>query len=392
MGEQEHSKRHNDFFRQLLFLAVLVVVGVVIFDQLKFFVGSFLGAFTLYVVFRGPLFWIKERWRWKSWAAALFMVIVTIVLMLGAGFFIFKLLATEIPNIDATAIMGKFDKVVAQFNHIVSFDIVPDNIGEIAGKFVTSALSAIVNTTYNFAANLFMMIVILYFMFAAGRRMEHFIYRYSPFRGENLGLLKSEIKNMVFSNAIGIPLILIAQMLAAALIYKILGVNQVFFWAFLTGFSGLIPLVGTALIYVPMAIIMAVNGEPWSAVIVVAYGAAILSNIDNVIRIVVMGKYADTHPLIVIFGVILGIPMFGFFGIIFGPLLISGFMLLVKIYYVEYGLLNTSEQVEVMIESSQESSHPEVNTRGTDKDDRSSFQFLKKLFTKKSSKENTDKE
>ena len=71
-----------------------------------------------------------------------------------------------------------------------------------------------------------------------------------------------------------------------------------------------------------------------------------ISNVDNLIRIIFMKSVANTHPLVVVFGVILGVPLFGFWGIIFGPLLISGFLLLIKIYYVEYGLLTQAESVE----------------------------------------------
>lgn len=386
---------NNAFFRQLLYLAFLIVIGLVIFDQLKFFVGSFLGAVTLYVVFRAPLFWLKEKRKWKSWVAALFLVAVTIALMAGAGYFIFKMLAAEIPNIDTSQIGSKIDKGIKQLNDFIHISIIPDNIAVTAGKYITGILTGIINTSYNFAANLFMMVVILYFMFAGGRRMESYIYRYSPFRGENLGLLKTEFKHMVFSNAIGIPLIMIGQMLAAALIYKILGVNQVFFWAFLTGFSGLIPLVGTALIYIPLAIFMVVNGELWSAVILVVYGFGVLSNIDNVIRIVIMGKYADTHPLVVIFGVILGIPMFGFFGIIFGPLLISGFLLLIKIYYVEYELINTDDEISEMMRSSNQTSHPEESIVDKSLGDVSAIRATLSLFglgKKKSQQNNRERE
>ena len=70
----------------------------------------------------------------------------------------------------------------------------------------------------------------------------------------------------------------------------------------------------------------------------------VIANVDNLCRMILMNKVADTHPLIVIFGVILGIPLFGFWGIIFGPLLISGFLLLMKIYYKEYNLLPQEAQ------------------------------------------------
>jgi predicted PurR-regulated permease PerM len=61
-----------------------------------------------------------------------------------------------------------------------------------------------------------------------------------------------------------------------------------------------------------------------------------LINIDNVFRFILQKKIADTHPLITVFGVILGLRLFGFWGIVFGPLLISLFFLLANIFKKEY--------------------------------------------------------
>jgi len=84
--------------------------------------------------------------------------------------------------------------------------------------------------------------------------------------------------------------------------------------------------------------------ELWQGILMIALGVLVIANVDNLCRMILMNKVADTHPLIVIFGVILGIPLFGFWGIIFGPLLISGFLLLMKIYYKEYDLLPQEAQ------------------------------------------------
>lgn len=72
-------------------------------------------------------------------------------------------------------------------------------------------------------------------------------------------------------------------------------------------------------------------------------GMLVIANVDNLIRIFLNKKMTDTHPLIVIFGVFMGIPLFGFWGIIFGPLLISIFLLLIKIYYHEFKLMTPQE-------------------------------------------------
>jgi uncharacterized membrane protein len=73
-------------------------------------------------------------------------------------------------------------------------------------------------------------------------------------------------------------------------------------------------------------------------ILLMACGLLIIANVDNLARIILNKRITNTHPLVVIFGVIMGIPLFGFWGIIFGPLMISVFLLLVRIYYIEYQL------------------------------------------------------
>jgi predicted PurR-regulated permease PerM len=79
-------------------------------------------------------------------------------------------------------------------------------------------------------------------------------------------------------------------------------------------------------------------------VLLMLCGLLVIANVDNLLRIVLNKKISNTHPLIVIFGVILGIPLFGVWGIIFGPLMISTFLLLIRIYYREYRLLDPLDE------------------------------------------------
>lgn len=339
-------QKNNAFFRQLLFIAGLVVIGLIIFKQLQFFVGSALGATTLYVVFRNLLFRMTEEWRIRRWVAALILVAICSVLLAAIGYVIFALIASEIPSFDTSGIVAKLNELILTINEKTGYTIVPENLINQSGGIVARLATSIFNTTYSFAANVFMMIVILYFMFVSGRRMEGAIFKYSPFKGKSQYLLRREVKTMIYSNAVVMPIIMIFQTLAATLIYWLVGMPNVWFWGFLTAICGLIPIVGTGLVFVPLAIYYIAVGDVLTAVIIAAYGVLVISNIDNLIRIIFMKSVANTHPLVVVFGVILGVPLFGFWGIIFGPLLISGFLLLIKIYYVEYGLLTPVESVE----------------------------------------------
>lgn len=339
-------QKNNAFFRQALFIIVLAVIGIIIFDQLKFFVGSVLGAITLYVVFRNIFFWLTEKWHWRRWITALVLVLVCSLLLSALGYLVFSVIASEIPSFNTSRIFAQFNNLLQSVNEKTGYEIVPKNIIDRSGGVITRFITSVFNTTYSFAANIFMMMVILYFMFASGRKMENAIFKYSPFKGKSQFLLKKEVKTMIYSNAVVMPIIMLFQTLAGALIYWLVGMDSVWFWGFLTAICGLIPIIGAGIVYVPLGIYFVATGQFWTGVAVVAYGLLIISNIDNLIRIVFMKSVANTHPLIVIFGVILGVPLFGFWGIIFGPLMVSGFLLLIKIYYVEYGLLTPTESVE----------------------------------------------
>ncbi|MFR5871043.1 MAG: AI-2E family transporter [Alistipes sp.] len=131
-------------------------------------------------------------------------------------------------------------------------------------------------------------------------------------------MIRSEVKSIIFSNAVGIPLVMFAQAAASFLVYWALGVNNAVFWAFVTAVCGLIPMVGTAIVTVPMGVYMIFDDSVWMGIIMIACGILIVANVDNLCRIILMKKISNTHPLIVIFGVILGIPLFGFWGIISG--------------------------------------------------------------------------
>ncbi|MCD8102880.1 MAG: AI-2E family transporter [Alistipes sp.] len=341
------SGKYNGFFRQLMFLAVLITIGLLIFLRLKFFVGAALGAFTLYMVFRTWMFRLTEKLHWKPWVAGLAVTGFCFVLLSAIGYAAYTIIANEMPSVDTSHLVDGAKSLVGKVNNLFGVKVVtPDTALEKSGSVATKVVGAVFNTTYSFVANIFMMLIIVYFMFTKGRKMECYVYRYSPFHGDSLATIKREVKNIVFSNAVGIPLIMVAQTIVSSIMYWAVGMDNYLFWGFLTALCGLIPLVGSGIVYMLIAIYYLIAGSYWIAAIVFLYGILIISNTDNVIRIVLMHKVNNTHPLIVIFGVIIGIPMFGFWGIIFGPLFLSIFFLLIRIYYAEYRLLLPQDEAE----------------------------------------------
>jgi predicted PurR-regulated permease PerM len=134
----------------------------------------------------------------------------------------------------------------------------------------------------------------------------------------------------------GAPVLAILQGLVAGAGYWILGLDEPWFWGAITGFMSFIPLVGTALVWIPAGIYQLVNAENWQGAGILIFGALVITNIDNVFRFALQKRFADVHPMVTVLGVIVGLRWFGITGIVFGPLMISYFLMMARLYQEEY--------------------------------------------------------
>lgn len=175
-------------------------------------------------------------------------------------------------------------------------------------------------------------------MLTEGRKMEAAFHEWIPLKDENVLLLRRETNSLVYSNAIGIPLIALLQGFIGLIGYLALGVDEPLFWFVVTCIASMIPVVGATLAYVPIGILFFAHGMSLKGIIMLAYGFGVVSTVDSVFRFWLQKRIGDVHPLITAFGVIIGINLFGFIGLIFGPILISLFILLIKIYASEFSV------------------------------------------------------
>ena len=172
-------------------------------------------------------------------------------------------------------------------------------------------------------------------MLIGGAKMEKYVYSILPFSDENKKNVLNEINMIVTSNAIGIPLLAIIQADRFARILDIRCAESFPFRLsdlFCHDHSGC----GYSVGLVAAGSLYDVDRRLGECCRTDAYALIIITNVDNLIRFILQKKMADTHPLITIFGVIIGLSLFGFMGIIFGPLLISIFILCFNIFKEKY--------------------------------------------------------
>lgn len=188
----------------------------------------------------------------------------------------------------------------------------------------------------SFVINILVLLFVLYFMFIGGKKMEAYINDLLPFSRRNKRDVLHEFNMVIKSNAIGVPLLAIIQGTAATLGYYLFNAPEPVLWGVISCFATIIPIIGVAIVWLPLALYIGATGHWGSAIGLCVYSLAVVSNIDNLMRSFLQKKMADTHPLITIFGVIIGLALFGFMGVIFGPLMLAIFVLCVQIFKEEY--------------------------------------------------------
>lgn len=320
------------------FLATILVVGLFIIVSLSAFTTAFLAATMFYVLSKHPVTYLIKKRKWSKSAAAILVIIISFfIILLPISMLVGMLYQKALTVSENTSILlAPLKNLDIQLRDQFHFTLLSEkNLAQVQG-LITNFLSSLLNQGLNLLSSIAMMYFFLYFMIMNINRMEAAIILYLPFKREKIQLFGDELKAQTFSNAVGVPLIAVAQGLFAYIAFFVTGVNESGFWAVLTGFASIIPIVGTGLVWVPIAAYQLADGNTWQGIAIIVWGFLFLGSIDNVIRFVLAKKMADVHPIVTVLGVIMGLQYFGITGLIFGPLIISYFIILLKIYYAEY--------------------------------------------------------
>lgn len=323
--------------RQFFFIVILAVMAMILYTYLKSFLPSFLGAITFYVLMRRHMKRMLVK-GWKPASAALILMLFSFIMILFPVFILINTVSSKIGYVidHATEITGSLVDFLKNIELRVGYHFMnADTIRNLSG-LALSELPLILGATVNSIVALVVMYFLLYFMLTNCNRLEDWMEDVLPLRKDNLQRVRHQMNQMVISNAVGIPLIALLQGIAGLILYLILDIKEPLLWFALTAFTSILPLVGSSLAYVPLAIIQFANGETTKGIIILIYGLGVIVTMDNVFRLWLQRRIGNVHPLITLFGVFVGVPLFGFIGLIFGPLLISIFILLMRIYRVEF--------------------------------------------------------
>lgn len=333
--ENQQDHKINRYF----FLSVIILFAVFLLFSLMEFFTAFLAAVMFYVLSKHFVEWLIKRKHWKKSSAAVLVIVISFFIILLPvsllAAMLFKKAQLVGANMQTIIVepLKHLDTVLQTKYHFIL--ISEKNISQ-AQSFITNFISSLLNQGLNLLGTITMMYFFLYFMIVNINRMEAAIIFYLPFKRNKIVIFGEELKAQTFSNAVGVPLIAVMQGGVAYVSYLIAAVPEAGFWAVITGLASILPIIGTGLVWIPISIYLFANGQSWQGGFLFVWGLTILSATDNIVRFVLAKKMADVHPIVTVLGVIIGIQYFGITGLVFGPLIISYFIILLRIYYIEY--------------------------------------------------------
>ncbi|MFN8573845.1 MAG: AI-2E family transporter [Gemmatimonadaceae bacterium] len=204
-----------------------------------------------------------------------------------------------------------------------------------AFDFVGSAAHATLNLVISFFG--------LFYLLTSGARGWLAAREYLPFSPNVSDQLKDRFFSVTKATLMGTALTSLLQGTIVGLGFWIVGLPTPAFWGVVTAIASILPVLGSALVWLPGVLALVLQQRYGAAITLAAIGGVLASNIDNVIRPIVYKRVSNIHPMITLIGAFAGVQYFGLLGVLLGPLAIAYFFELLRLYQHEYGSLAAVE-------------------------------------------------
>jgi predicted PurR-regulated permease PerM len=222
-------------------------------------------------------------------------------------------------------------------------------IGSSIVAWIGSSALGLIGTATRLGIQLTIAFFGLYYLLLAPQSAWRQVQPFIPFSRHSAELLRTRFRDVTISTLIGTGLTATVQGVLVGLAFSVAGIPNALFWGVVTIVLAILPVVGSGLVWGPGVLALALEGQYGRAIALALWGVIVVGNVDNVIRPLVFRRWAQIHPFITIIGAFAGIQYFGLLGLLIGPLAISYFFELIRMYRAEY----LEDEEEIAIQSPQ---------------------------------------
>ncbi|MCC3155325.1 AI-2E family transporter [Hymenobacter sp. BT770] len=330
MSENIYSPQQQHL---LLLSCLLGLAGLILFG-LGGYVTGFLGAGILFVVLRPWFEALVHRRGWNRQLVTLALLTFALVVIILPFTALTLLLVNRVRHYaqDTSQIMGLLHAIERRTGYTFTNEQSIRSLVQQGVAWLSRQLPVLATGLLDFTVVIGLMLFTLYFMFMEEERFLRSLRRYLPFRDGTVDELGESLRNNVNANVIGQAVISLVQAVLTGLTLWIFSVPDAVFWGVVAFFMAFVPVLGTPLVWGPAALFKFTQGAISQGVGILLVGVIIVMNIDNLLRMVLAKRIGDIHPLVTLAGVVLGVEIFGIMGLVLGPLLLSYFLVLMKVF------------------------------------------------------------
>ncbi len=238
-------------------------------------------------------------------------------------------------------------KRLHKMGELVNIRINPQSIqkatataGKDIGLFLTRQLSSFATNIMGFLLNFFFMMLIIYYLFKDGPRLNEYLLTLLPFPRSQQELILDKFHEMGRAIIFGNGLSGIVQGILGGFAFYFFGLGSPFLWGTITGFLAFLPIVGASVVYIPATIILLIQGKFGVAIGYLIYNAIYSISIEYFIKPRLIGQGMKMNTIFVFIGILGGLKLWGILGIIYGPFIITIIFTLFEIYRLEYRPVN----------------------------------------------------
>lgn len=318
-------------------LAVTAIALYLCWLMLRPFMGVLAWAGVLVVVFYPVHKRLAERMQRRSLSALISCLLVVLIVVLPLTLVtaaVVQEFAKVAPNLPTNfsqllsqqpAILGRVTTWVQDrfgIDLLSSQDFFIQQLQNVSQRLLGASFNLMGNIVSSII-KAFFVVFTMYYLFRDGDKIANKLPDALPFDREQSEALIFRTQQVISASVYGVVTIAAFQGFLAGLAYWILGIPSPILWAVLTAFVCMIPIAGSFLVWLPLAIYLMLTGHWTKAVLLIIWGALVISTIDNLLRPKLVGNQTRLHELFIFFSVLGGISVFGLLGIVLGPVVLA---------------------------------------------------------------------
>ncbi len=339
-------KKTNIFFLSLV-IFVLIITFMMILPFWKVLLSAAVLAYLFFPLYK----WLNGKVKHPNLSAFIMLLLIIVLVILPSFFIITGLINESVhvysltkSNLIKTPIFSSiFKDNINFFGFNLDLSTFSSQIASEVEAFLLSITSSIVMSIPHFLLNLFVFLFALFFFFRDGDKIVNLLRNLLEIHVKHKRFLESELNNMTKSIVYGSFAAALAQSIAGLVGYYLFGVSTPIIWALATFFVSLLPLVGPSLIWLPLGLLKLFEGYVLHSSTLMfqgsgllVYGFFVISWVDNLVRPRIVSGNSNMHPLLVLISILGGLYVFGFIGVLAGPLVLVALLVFVKMY-LKYG-------------------------------------------------------